>query len=105
MHIFVRRSGELYGQIFCVHNVHNLLHLGDDVRHFQCSVNQLFTFPFENFLQSLKRLVHSGPNQKCDVECKAICLPKADATAIIISSICITLLQRKNSLNVILALG
>ena len=62
MHSFVRKSGQLYGQNFCVYNVHNLLHLGDDVRHFQCSLNQLSSFPFENFLQSLKRLVRSGPN-------------------------------------------
>ena len=55
MHSFIRKSSELYGQTFCVYNVYNLLHFGDDVRHFQCILNQLSSFPFENLLQSFKK--------------------------------------------------
>ena len=42
-----------------VYNVHNLLHLSRDVKVFNCSLNHISAFPFENYLQKLKRLVHN----------------------------------------------
>ena len=39
-----------------VYNVHALIHLANDCKKFGCS-NNFSAFPFENFLQSLKKLV------------------------------------------------
>ena len=59
---FVKNCIGIYGETFAVYNVHALLHLHEDVRHFQCSLNELSCFKFENFLQKLKKLVRSGQN-------------------------------------------
>lgn len=45
-----------------MYNVHNLKHLSDDARHFQCSLNDISAFPFENYLQVLKKLVRNAKN-------------------------------------------
>ncbi len=52
---FVEKSEEFYGKTFAVYNVHSLTHLPDDVKHFQCSLNNVSSFPFENYLQTLKK--------------------------------------------------
>ncbi|XP_061597513.1 uncharacterized protein LOC133460763 isoform X3 [Cololabis saira] len=57
---FVRTSARLYGETFPVYNVHGLTHLHEDVRHFQCSLNEVSCFPFENYLQKIKKHVRSG---------------------------------------------
>ena len=57
---FVRNSTEHYGETFPVYNVHGLMHLHEDVRHFQCSLNDVSCFPFENYLQKIKKHVRSG---------------------------------------------
>lgn len=57
---FVRCSADLYGKTFPVYNVHGLLHLHEDVSHFNCSLNDISCFPFENYLQQLKKHVRSG---------------------------------------------
>ena len=62
MQFFVKNCIAIYGETFAVYNVHALLHLHEDVRHFQCSLNELSCFKFENFLQKLKKLVRSGQN-------------------------------------------
>jgi len=59
LHHFVENCACLYGDTFNVYNVHSLLHLVDDVKYFGTSLNQLNAFPYENFLQSLKRLIRS----------------------------------------------
>ena len=59
---FLRNCAAIYGETFAVYNVHGLLHLHEDVRNFQCSLNELSCFKFENFLQKLKKLVRSGQN-------------------------------------------
>lgn len=41
-------SADLYGSCFPVYNVHGLTHLHEDVRHFNCSLNEISCFPFEN---------------------------------------------------------
>jgi len=46
----------LYGNGMIVYNVHGLVHLADDVRRFGV-LDNFSAFPFENKLQSLKRLV------------------------------------------------
>ena len=62
MRFFVKNCIAIYGETFAVYNVHALLHLHEDVRHFQCSLNELSCFKFENFLQKLKKLVRSRQN-------------------------------------------
>lgn len=59
---FVNNCKSLCGDTFVVYNVHNLLHLPDDVEYFQVSLNEILCFPFENFMQKLKRLVRSAQN-------------------------------------------
>jgi len=59
LHHFVENCRCLYGDTFVVYNVHSLLHLVDDVKYFGISLNQLNAFPYENYLQSLKRLIRS----------------------------------------------
>ena len=59
---FVNESTKLYGKTFPVYNVHSLIHLVDDARRFDCSLNMLSAFPFENFLQQVKKMVRNGKN-------------------------------------------
>lgn len=59
---FVSSCETLYGKHFVVYNIHSLLHLCDDVKHFKASLDAVSSFPFENFLQTLKRLIRSPSN-------------------------------------------
>lgn len=60
---FVDKCQHIYTDIFLVYNVHNLRHLSDDCRHFQCSLNDISAFPFENHLQILKKLAKNPISQ------------------------------------------
>lgn len=51
---FVKNSGTLFGRQFVVYNVHSLIHLPDDVKHYQCSLNDISAFPFETHLHKIK---------------------------------------------------
>jgi len=55
---FVKHCHDIYGQQFIVYNVHSLIHVADDVKHFG-PLDSISCFPFENFLHSVKRLVRS----------------------------------------------
>ena len=57
---FVHNSRIICGDEFVTYNVHNLLHIADDVEHHNCSLSELSAFPFENFLQCLKRIVRNA---------------------------------------------
>jgi len=59
LHHFVSNSDSMYGPTFLVYNVHNLLHISDDVQFFDTSLDGVSAFPFENFLKTLKRFVRS----------------------------------------------
>nr|AKD28091.1 hypothetical protein [Glypta fumiferanae] len=48
-------SGHLYGRQCQISNMHNLIHLADDVKTTGCSLSHLTTFPFENLLGKLKK--------------------------------------------------
>ena len=48
--------------VFTVYNVHSLIHLSSDVEHFKCSLNDVSAFPFENYLQTLKKSVRQSQN-------------------------------------------
>jgi hypothetical protein len=58
---FVVQAGKLFEKAFVVYNVHGLTHLVDDVRNYG-SLNDFSCFPFENYLQSIKKKVRSNKN-------------------------------------------
>lgn len=53
---FVQTTKILYGNYFLSHNIHNLLHITDDVRRFGC-LDNFSNFSSENYLQYLKKLL------------------------------------------------
>jgi hypothetical protein len=53
---FVQQSEKLYGSTFVVYNVHSLIHVADDVLFHGCTLNKISCFPFENYLQKLKKI-------------------------------------------------
>ena len=62
LHYFVDNAKHVYGETFTVYNVHSLKHLPEDVRYFNCSLNKISCFPFENYMQQLKKCVRNGQN-------------------------------------------
>jgi len=58
---FVETCKQLYGDEFLVYNVHSLTHLAAEAVTFG-SLDSCSGFPFENYLQQMKRLVRSGRN-------------------------------------------
>ena len=60
LNYFVINSKHLYTKSFCIYNVHSLLHICDDVVKFDCSLNDISCFPFENFMQTLKKAVKNS---------------------------------------------
>lgn len=57
---FVMCFADLYGKTFPVYSVHGLIHLTEDASHFNYSLNDISCFPFENYLQQVKKHVRSG---------------------------------------------
>lgn len=60
LRVFVKAMPHLYGQKSQVINVHNLLHVADDVINFNCSLTRISYFPFENTLGHIKYGLHSS---------------------------------------------
>lgn len=56
---FVQHFDGIYGEQYIFHNVHNLLHLCNDVRKFGV-LDNFSAFPYENFLGSLKNLLRKS---------------------------------------------
>ncbi|GBM56505.1 hypothetical protein AVEN_110524-1 [Araneus ventricosus] len=54
---FVKKSKCIYGSDFIVYNVHNLIHLGDDVEKFG-PLDSFSTYSFENYLAFQRRVFH-----------------------------------------------
>lgn len=82
MQYFVKTFIILYGKGNVSHNVHNLLHICDDVMRFG-SLDQYSAFPFENYLQSLKKLIRKNEKplsqivrRKCELD---NCIPSHDS--------------------------
>ena len=59
---FEQKAPEFYGKKILVFNVHNLIHLYQDVEYFGETLDAYFCFPFENHWQILKRYVRSSRN-------------------------------------------
>lgn len=53
---FVQHFSQIYGTNQVAYNVHNLVHLAEDVK-LHGPLDAISAFPYENFLKSLKRLV------------------------------------------------
>lgn len=53
---FVKKFEKFYGKHFISHNVHRLLHIAEDYKLYG-SLDNCSCFPFENFLQFLKKMV------------------------------------------------
>lgn len=67
---FVKKGQCLYGSEFLVYNVHNLIHLCDDVETFG-PLDSFSSFPFENYLGQLKRLLRT-PNKPLEQICRRL---------------------------------
>ena len=52
---FVYNSVTHYGEDFSVYNIHSLLHLPEDVQYFDTCLYEISAYPFENYLQHLKK--------------------------------------------------
>ena len=58
---FVCEAQRLYGEKFVTYNVHSVIHLADVARRYG-SLQNCSAYPFENYMQRLKRLVRSTTN-------------------------------------------
>ncbi|XP_067204218.1 uncharacterized protein [Linepithema humile] len=56
---FVSNYGNIYGDEYLSHNVHNLLHLSNDVQSFG-SLDNFSCFKFENQMQKIKKKLHQS---------------------------------------------
>lgn len=56
---FIERFKQIYGKDYFTSNVHNLVHLSDDVRRFGV-LNTFNTYPFESKLYYIRRLLRTG---------------------------------------------
>lgn len=59
LNYYVNKFGEIYGKEFMSHNIHALLHLIDDYKQFG-PLDNCSCFPYENFMQLLKKMVRSN---------------------------------------------
>jgi len=59
---FVQSGKHMYGETFTSYNVHTLIHLTEDVQHFNTSLNDICAFQFENHLHKLKKSVKKAQN-------------------------------------------
>lgn len=89
---FVEKFNILYGNENMTYNVHNLLHIVEDVKKFGC-VDHISCFKYENFLQNLKKLVRKGDKALPQVVQRITEMEVAGSEACM-SSICL-----RNSLN------
>lgn len=68
--IFVSHCEKIYGKEYTIYNVHVLLHLAEDVCSFG-PLDEISSFPFENYLGQLKKLVRS-PTKPLEQACRRL---------------------------------
>lgn len=59
LNYFVETFGVLYGKEHISHNIHTLLHLCSDAKYFG-SLEEFSAFPFENYMQSILKLIRKS---------------------------------------------
>ncbi|XP_065679433.1 uncharacterized protein LOC136071678 isoform X2 [Hydra vulgaris] len=59
---YVSSAIQFFGPTFSTYNVHNLLHIVDDAENFNCSLDDISAFQFENYMQVIKKFVKSAHN-------------------------------------------
>ena len=60
--VFATNARNVFGDCFPVFNVHSIKHIADDCEFYNMSLNDLSAFPFENYLQFLKKMVKCSQN-------------------------------------------
>ncbi|KYN02340.1 hypothetical protein ALC62_06834 [Cyphomyrmex costatus] len=66
---FVYEFKTLYGEKNLTYNVHNLIHLSNDVLIYG-SLDKFSAFPFENFMQKLKKLIRKSQAPLQQIHCR-----------------------------------
>lgn len=59
---FVKKAKDIYGISFISYNVHNLIHICDDVLYYEKNLMEISAFDFENHMQVLKKYVRKAQN-------------------------------------------
>lgn len=63
---FIKCFREIYGEAYMTSNIHNLVHLVDEVAKFG-ELQSFSAYPFENMLGYIKKLIRSGSNPLAQV--------------------------------------
>jgi hypothetical protein len=66
---YVKNCKTFFGPSFITYNVHNLIHLVDDVLRFGL-IFQFSAFPFENYLQTLKKFLRKHEHAISQAVCR-----------------------------------
>ena len=74
---FVTNSELFYGATFINYNVHNLIHLHEDVQYFNTNLDNISCFTFEKYLQVVKKFVRKSQNPICQIVKRVSELEKA----------------------------
>ncbi|KAG8224661.1 hypothetical protein J437_LFUL005163 [Ladona fulva] len=59
---FVEGMTDRYGMDSLVYNIHSLIHLADDVKFFRAPLDKFTSFPYENFLGKMKKIIRCANN-------------------------------------------
>jgi hypothetical protein len=59
MELFVKEFSKIYGSKYISYNVHNLLHICNDIKKFG-NLNSFSAFPFESYLQTIKAFINTA---------------------------------------------
>lgn len=61
LRLFMIHGARIYGNEFCVYNVHSLIHLAQEAAAYG-SLNEINCFPFENYLFFMKKMLRKSNN-------------------------------------------
>lgn len=71
LHSFFNATKLLYGMNSAILNVHNILHLADDVTNFGVPLSKISAFPFESYLGKLRSMIR-GPKHVIAQLCRRL---------------------------------